>query len=291
MAPLKIRSAGLKLTILLVLLVALTAAGCARRGGAGANPLQSTNAVELITDVPYHDGNPDKHILDIYIPREAKNFPVIFFVHGGAWFAGDKSITAMFGMVMARYGIGVVNVNYRLWPGVRYPGFVKDVARAYAWTVKNIGEYGGDPKTIFVGGHSAGAHLVSLLATNDKFLKKHGLSPDDITGVIAISGVYKLGNEKILKRIFGDRGARDDASPYYHVDVRHTPPFLLFYADNDMEGLSEQARMMADALGKQNVPRRVVKINGRNHNTILGRIGPPDEPATHEILGFIKRYK
>src|SRR5262249_51032891 len=106
--------------------------------------------VETVLDVPYYEG-PDadkiKHRLDLYLPRGRKDFPVLFFVHGGAWSYGDKN--SPFGLYknFARYwasqGVGTVVTNYRLSPGVMHPEHMKDVARAFAWTHKNIQRYHG----------------------------------------------------------------------------------------------------------------------------------------------------
>ena len=272
----------------------LGVSGCAGRGGVGANPWSSTKKVRLIEDVVYYKGsgyNKNKHILDVYIPKGKSNFPVVFFVHGGAWFAGDKAVTSNFGIALASLGIGVVNVNYRLFPNVKYPENIKDVARAFYWTVENIHKYGGDPDSVFVAGHSAGAHLASLLATNEKYLRNHSKSQDDIRGVIAISGVYDILDidNGMVKKIF-PKSLRSDASPSRNVD-RKTPPFILFYADNDMDDLDKHAYKMDKELAKYKVYGKVVEVPERNHNTVLGRIGSSNEKATREILSFIRKYK
>jgi len=75
---------------------------------------------------------------------------------------------------------------------VKHPEHIKDVARAFAWTVKNCEKWGGRPDQIFLAGHSAGGHLVSLLATDESYLKAEGLKLSDIKGVMAISGVYRI---------------------------------------------------------------------------------------------------
>src|SRR5260370_28515359 len=103
-----------------------------------------TYEVKAIKDVPYYDG-PDadkvKHKLDLYIPKDKENFPVFFFVHGGAWVHGDKNFLNLYsslGSYFAKHGIGVVVTNYRLSPGVKHPEHIKDLARAFAWTYQNI---------------------------------------------------------------------------------------------------------------------------------------------------------
>src|SRR5690554_784518 len=85
--------------------------------------------VERIRDIPYRNGDgadPVKHKLDLYLPRGVKGFPVLFFVHGGAWRSGDKRLYGMLGETFAGMGVGSVIINYRLSPKVRHPEHVKD---------------------------------------------------------------------------------------------------------------------------------------------------------------------
>src|SRR4029077_10844231 len=135
----------------------------------------------------------------------------------------------------AKQGIGAVVINYRLSPNVKHPEHIKDVARAFAWTSKNIAKQGGRPDQIFVCGHSAGGHLIALLATDESYLKSEGLSRTAIRGVIPISGVYDItfGGINLFETVFGkDEEVRRQASPLYHVEAG-LPPFLILYADND----------------------------------------------------------
>jgi acetyl esterase/lipase len=154
--------------------------------------------VRSVRDQAYYEG-PDanrlRHRLDLFLPKDKENFPVLFFVHGGAWFMGDKSLFGRYsevGKCLARHGIGAVLPNYRLSPGVKHPEHIRDVARAFAWTVRNIKNYGGDPTQLFVGGHSAGGHLCTLLATDPIYLKNEGIDTSLIKGIVAVSGVYQF---------------------------------------------------------------------------------------------------
>ena len=285
----------LRLGVLLIALSFIFLSACGGRPqGAGANPAKSTMEVRVVKDVPYLSGsqfNPNKHILDIYIPKGEKNFPVIFFVHGGAWFTGDKAHSFWLGMRFAQHGIGVVNVNYRLYPGVKYPKFVEDVATAYAWTLAHIDDYGGNPDSVFMAGHSAGGHLVSLLATNNKFLEPHGINPkEDINGVISISGVFNT-NMSRLKEIFNKPQSNlKDSSPLFHVN-NDLPPFLILHASDDGAGLSEQAVDMAKAIDNVRGQVRILQVPNRDHNSILGKMGINNDPATQALYSFIERYK
>ncbi len=144
-------------------------------------------------DLTYYEGaekDQAKHKLDLYLPKDKKDFPVLFFIHGGGWIHGDKGFMGLYsgvGRFYASQGIGAVIINYRLSPGVKHPEHIKDIARAFAWTVKNIEKYGGRPDQIFVCGHSAGGHLVALLATDETYLKAEGVSDKNIKAVISHS--------------------------------------------------------------------------------------------------------
>jgi acetyl esterase/lipase len=156
--------------------------------------------IREVFDVPYAGRNDERQALDVFAPRGAKGRPVVLFVHGGAWVFGDKNFFGLYrgvGQFLARHGLVAVLINYRLSPLVRHPAHVKDVARAYAWVRRHIRDYGGDPDQIFLCGHSAGGHLVALLATDARYLKDPalGLTAADraaLRGVITVCGVYRI---------------------------------------------------------------------------------------------------
>jgi acetyl esterase/lipase len=154
--------------------------------------------IERINDVPYTcnaDPNDRDHQLDLFLPKGVKGYPVAVFVHGGTWVMGDNrccGLHSSIGEFLARHGIGAILPNYRLSPGVKHPEHVKDVAAAVAWTRDHIGEFGGDVNHLFLVGHSAGGHLVSLLTTDEQYLKAEGMHTSDIKGVVSISGVYDI---------------------------------------------------------------------------------------------------
>src|SRR4051794_1357671 len=138
-----------------VLALLLSSAAAAR----GATPA-GTFSVQAIMDVPYYDGpgaDRVKHRLDLFLPRGHRDYPVVLFVHGGAWLRGDKGaywgVYGSVGRMLARHGIGVAVTNYRLSPAVMHPEHVRDVARAFAWLHHHVGRYGGRPDQLFVCGH------------------------------------------------------------------------------------------------------------------------------------------
>jgi acetyl esterase/lipase len=182
-------------------------------------PAPGALAVEEVRDVAYRDGaaaaDPIRHRLDLFLPRGKKNYPVVVLVHGGGWDMGDNRCCGLYSSVghfLASQGIGAVLPNYRLSPAVAHPEHARDVARAVRWTRDHIAEYGGAPDRIFLMGHSAGGHLVALLATDESYLKAEGFNVRDLKGVIAVSGVYRIppGTMEVFLGGAGSRSFRPD---------------------------------------------------------------------------------
>ena len=173
-------------------------------------PADDALEVERVRDVAYVQGlraDLIRHRLDLYLPKGKKMFPVLVLVHGGAWTIGDNRCAGLYttvGEFLASRGIGVVMPNYRLSPWVKHPEHVKDVARAVAWAKTNIAKHGGDAQQLFLAGHSAGAHLVALLATDESHLKAVGMAVADIRGVVAVSGVYRIPEGDVKVKIGND---------------------------------------------------------------------------------------
>lgn len=281
----------------LALAAALAAAGLlvapapARDNPPAAAVVPQTFAVEKKADIAYRDGptaDPERHKLDLYLPKAATNFPVVMFVHGGTWRSGNKDMYAALGHAFAKAGIGTVIANYRLSPKVKHPAHVEDVAGAFAWTHANLGKYGGDAKRVFLFGHSAGGHLVSLLATDPAYLAAEKLTPADIRGVVAVSGVYKIYHEVALfHSSFGDDAKVClRASPLSNVSGKH-PPFLIAYGDKDFPNLDAMAVDMNAALEKAKCPTTLLKLRDRNHYTIITGVIDPADPLHRAIREFV----
>jgi acetyl esterase/lipase len=203
-------------------LVLLSAVAPARAGE------PATFKVESTLDLPYVPKASDFQKLDVFRPQGQANRPVLLLVHGGSWMIGDKNFFGIYRDVaegLAAQGLVVVSINYRLAPWVKHPEHVKDVARAFAWTRKHVKEYGGNPDSIFLCGHSAGGHLVTLVATDESLLRDKELALTDadrkaVRGVIAFSGVYNIPQEEELNKLMqgmimglGQPGKKDREMP------------------------------------------------------------------------------
>lgn len=261
-------------------------------------PAPKTYEVESIRNVAYYEGEgADKvrHKLDLFVPKGAKEFPVVLFVHGGSWVHGDKDflgIYTKFGQSCARQGIGAVVCNYRLSPAIKHPEHVRDVARAFAWTSRNIKKHGGRPDQLFLCGHSAGGHLAALLATNEKYLKAEGLETSAIRGVIAMSGPYRIPEQSpLFNPQFGEDPAnRKDGSPLEHVH-EGLPPFLLLHAENELPYCGKTtAEAFCKALCDKKCTASVREIKDRNHMSLIVRASKEGDPvgeACQEFIGKI----
>jgi acetyl esterase/lipase len=245
--------------------------------------------VDVHKDIPYIEGKDgdERQKLDLYLPKGAKNYPTLFFIHGGGWTGGSRSGFARIARTFARNGVAFVSTGYRLSPKVKHPVHIEDVAKGFAWTVANIGKYGGNAGAIFVSGHSADGHLAALLATDDDYLKGEKLSLSNIKGVIPISGVFVVSPR--MKNVFGDDAeVCKKASPQSHVR-EGLPPFLILYADSELRGLGKQAEAFAPSLKKNKVEANIVMGKERNHGSIMMKMASEDDPATQAVLAFIAK--
>ena len=254
-------------------------------------------AVRVVRDVVYLQGasySDNKDKVDLYLPEGRTNVPVIVSYYGGALMAGDKSEHAFVGQRFASAGFATVVVNYRLSPGVAHPEHIKDAAASFAWVKRHIAEYGGNPDRIFVIGHSAGAYLVALLSTDERYLVAHKLSLRDIRGAVPVSAFYWVERTGVApdrdKSVWGtDQKVWVDASPAHHLHAG-VPPVLILYADGDEDWRRQQNIEVAQAIkaaGSANVS--VAMIKGRTHNSIWSEIGADRDEVAERIIKFVSR--
>jgi acetyl esterase/lipase len=279
-------------TPLLALLAALLLVSGARAGeGKNGIKVGGNYEVEVTKNVAYYDGKDAdevRHKLDLYLPKGQKDYPVLLFIHGGGWTKGSKDTAGKFGRTLAKNGIGVVSANYRLSPKVQHPAHIEDVARAFAWVSKNIAKHGGRADQIFVCGHSAGAHLIALLATDDTYLKAHKLSLESIKGAIPVSAPFIVGFKNT--KVWGeDEEKAKNASPMKHVKA-NLPPFLVILADDDLKGFDKQAEAFTKAMTKAKNEATSLTVADRNHGSVMGKMSNEDDPATQALLVFISKH-
>jgi acetyl esterase/lipase len=220
----------------------------------------------LLADITYTPGQP-RCVLDVYHPTDQPGFATIVWFHGGGLSSGEKYIPG--GLKGAR--IGVVGANYRLMPRVGVETCLSDAAAALAWTLTNIERFGGDPRRVFVGGHSAGAYLATMLVVDPTWMAATGSTDVRAAGLLAISGQMITHFAVRQQNGISDTQVRVDATaPLFHVKDK-LPAILLVTGDRELELLGRYeenayfARMLRLA-GNREV--HLHELGGFNHGGV-----------------------
>jgi acetyl esterase/lipase len=271
------------------LVAALTVVACGGLAFTAANAPALFGEFSRRADVVY--GTRPRQRLDVYSPRHAKDLPIIVFWYGGGWENGTKSQYRFVGAALAKAGYVAVLPDYRLYPEAKFPAFVQDGAEALAWVASHAEEIGGDPKRIYVAGHSAGAHLAAMLAYDRSQLERVGLPSDTVRGLIGLSGPYALDpNTDTYRAIF--------AAPFTHADWQPVqlagsgaPPALLLHGDSDEVVYVAHARKLAAALEAIGVKVKLRIYAGRGHRDTVAAFALPAPhklPVMEEIRRFVQ---
>ncbi len=257
-------------------------------------------------DIPYVEKGNERQVLDVYAPKGAKNLPVVFWIHGGGWQTGDKKDVQIKPKAFTEKGFVFVSTDYRLLPAVEMGDIIRDVAKAVRWTHDHISEFGGDPKRLFVMGHSAGAQLAALICTDDRYLKAEKLSLDIVKGCVPVDGdtydvpaiietaetrwkAHGLPPAKFGHREkFGNDPAKHkDFSAVTHVAKgKGIPPFFLLHVAGHPD-TTAQALRLGNVLKEAGIPVTVFGGKETTHNKINADIGLADDPATKALYEFL----
>lgn len=222
----------------------------------------------------------ERCVLDFYYPKNVKDFPTIVWFHGGGLTGGKKEIPEQ----LMEKGVGIVAVNYRLYPKVKAPLYIDDAASAVSWVFKNVADMGGDPSLVFVSGHSAGGYLASMIGLDKSWLRKYGIEANKIAGLIPFSG-HTITHFTVREErgIPGIQPVIDSLAPLFHVRP-DAPPLLLITGDRELELLGryeENAylmRMMKIAGHKET---KLYELDGYGHGMT--------EPAFPLLLKEVQR--
>jgi acetyl esterase/lipase len=248
--------------------------------------------------IPYAEPKNERQMLDVYAPMQGKNLPVVLWIHGGGWKVGDKAAVQKKPQAFADKGFVFVSTNYRFVPKVAVKEMAGDIAKAIHWIHDHAQEYGGDPKSIFVMGHSAGAHLAALVCTDDRYLKAEGLPLSIIKGCVPVdTGVYDVQKQietigstraATYSGVFGkDESSQKEFSPIAHVARdKNIPPFLILHVA-DRPDSKAQSRMFAAKLKEAGVSAKVIAAEGTNHGTINANLGKTGDRPTQEMWEFL----
>lgn len=254
---------------------------------------------------------PEANWLDIYTLGSADELrPVVVYVHGGGWQIGDKDRTHFKDELLMNAGYVFVSVNYRLCPfptdlsfpanRIRSPMHVRDVAESIRWIQDEIHRYGGDGSQITLIGHSAGAQIIALLATDPRYLAARGVSMKTIRGVVGLdTAAYDIATTianavspgfreqafgTVAENLVTNSWTRFSATT--HADETDPPFFFVTQAQEPLR--YAQQEMMALALG-QDPTTSILEVN-KNHSEINRHLGDPTDssPMTAQVLSFVE---
>ncbi len=257
---------------------------------------QVPDSMQAIRDIPYADNDNRRQALDLYLPKQptdGKPLPVIVWIHGGAWLAGDRA--SGFGQLRAFVHSGDyagVSVGYRLTDEASWPAQIYDCKAAIRWIRGNAKKYNLDPDRIGVWGSSAGGHLVAMLGTSggvESLEGKLGSFTDQssrVTCVVDFFGPAELLTMGDAPSSLDHNAARSpesqlvggtlqetkevarDASPVTYVS-KDDPPFLIVHGDKDMTVPYNQSVRFNELLKEANVDTTLITIAGARHTVAL----------------------
>jgi len=266
----------------------------------------SIQAQTLTSNIPYAKPAHARQVLDIYAPEKAQNLPVVFWIHGGGWMAGDKSDVANKPKHFTDQGYIFVSINYRLLPTVNIEVLIRDVAKSFGWTYNNISKHGGDPNRIFVMGHSAGAQLAALICTDHRYIEAEGVPASVLQGCVPVDGdtydlpaiiatnELRLQLHRLPPRKYGHREkfGNDSSLHIKYSAVTHIkpdkriPPFLILFVRNHL-WTSAQAQRLHHVLEDSGITSTLVGISGTDHVKLNDNLGLKGDPATQSLDRFL----
>jgi len=247
--------------------------------------------IATVRDIRYAEGN--RRTLDLCRPKTATAAPVVVFFYGGGWRSGNKGLYRYVAKALARRGYVAVVPDYRIYPEVRYPDFLDDGACAVRWVKDNVDRFGGDPDTIFLMGHSAGAHIAAMLSIDGSWLAKVALDPGrHIAGLIGISGPYDFLplKDETLVVIFGGAD-RPETQPIFYVGPG-APPALLLTGDRDNVVGAGNSTRLAERLRAAGNAATAVLYPRIGHYSIVAAFAPLLRfyvPVLRDAQAFIAR--
>ena len=267
----------------------------------GCSPATFLNAAapnttyECFTDIAYAP-NPRQR-LDVYRPsdalqRPAGGWPVALFFYGGSWRSGERGSYRFLGEALASRGVLTLIADYRLYPEVRYPDFVRDSALALAWTYRELRGYGGDRQRLYVMGHSAGGYNAAMLALDRRWLGEHGLQPAILAGWIGLAGPYNFApiGGRMIQPIFSHPDTPPDSQPIVHVSAKSPRAFIGTAARDGLVDPQRNARQLAARLSAAQVPVTLRVYDDVDHFTLIGAFSRPMRfiaPVLDDVAEFI----
>jgi len=283
------------ITRLAVVVAALAVSACASLST--LNVLVESDS-HYVTTAAY--GASKRQQLDVYVPlvttervRPAGGWPLVVFFYGGSWKYGERAHYRFVGEALAARGIVTVIPDYRLYPEVRYPDFLKDNAAATAWALREAARFDADPKRVFVMGHSAGGYNAAMVALDARWLTAESVAPTQLAGWIGLAGPYDflpIENPDV-KPVFLHPDTPLESEPIRHVSVSVPRTFLAAAPDDDLINPERNTKQMASKLQQIGIPVTLQIYPHTSHTTLIGAFAYPLRflaPVLDDVVEFVK---
>lgn len=258
------------------------------------NTLSSDTGVAVHSNIVFDPAH--RLALDVYAPLDAHDLPVVVFFHGGNWQSGKRQWYRWMGETLARHGLVVAIPDYRKYPQVRLDGFMSDASHAVAWVHAHAAEFGGQPRSLFLMGHSAGAHIAALLASDGRWLAPAGLCPRQLAGFIGLAGPYDflpLSEPAYIGMFGATPQAQARSQPVNFIDGDE-PPMLLLQGTGDHYVRPDNAYSLARHMHALGQSANVRIYPGMGHIRLLLSYSPGlrgNSTALRDTLHFVREHE
>ncbi len=254
------------------------------------NAITPDNTYHKVENLAY--GNDPRQKLDVYSPLNLIGpAPVVVFLYGGNWNSGERNDYQFVGEALASRGMVAVLADYRLYPQVRYPVFIEDSAHAVAWTLQEVQRYGGDPRRVYLMGHSAGAYNAAMVALDPRWLAAYDLTPASLRGWIGLAGPYDFIpiQNKETRPVFFYPATPPESQPISHVSSG-APPALLIASNKDVwvDPISNTGALTRK-LRAAGVSVTEVYFDKTSHATLIGAMSRPLRGLA-PVLDMVDRF-
>lgn len=271
----------------------LALAACSPIGA--LNALTGTATFRATDGVSY--GPLPRHKLDIYTPATAApaaGWPVVVFFYGGSWNRGQRQQYRFVGAALASRGVLTLVADYRLYPEVRFPDFLNDSALALAYGLAEAKGLGGDPKRVFVMGHSAGGYNAAMLAFDPHWLQATGHAPTELAGLIGLAGAYDFLPMTIpeAQPVFFHPDYPPHSQPIEFAGRNSPRTFLGAAVQDKLIDPQRNSVGLASKLQSAGVPVTLKMYDGVGHLTLVASLARPLRllaPTLRDVADFIDR--
>ncbi|MDZ4729348.1 MAG: alpha/beta hydrolase [Xanthomonadales bacterium] len=262
---------------------------------AGFYNIMDARTAEVRKTFPHHldlaYGTDPKQKLDLYLPQgDVTSAPVFLFLHGGGFREGDRAHYGAVAEPFVKQGIITAVASYRLTDdGFHYPDQPTDAKNAVKWLYENVGQYGGDAESLYVGGHSAGAILSADIGVDRSWMTEAGIPTAALKGILPISGPYDIRERGRPGEVYAYAPTpelREQASPILHI-VDPAPTAVV--AVGSTEAYVASSQELADQLTAAGVNVRFLVLDGEDHKDTALSLANPDSELFKSALEMIRK--